>query len=92
MKLLHTTLRCALTENKILDTIDNAIGSFGNSRVRVAETLISAAIEAPVKVWFEGEMMSVQIPANYATDCSEKGMAPEQIIEDCLICGIRMRK
>ena len=85
--LLHTTIRCSLTGNATLQTIDNAIGIAGTTRVRVAETLLSAAAGAPIKVWFDDNTLCAQMPNNLVKAFTSLGHSEEQIIAEGLIHG-----
>lgn len=90
--LLHKTVRCQLEGNAILSLIDEAIPLFGHTRLKVAEAIISTSMEESVKVWFEEDVIAVQLPAQYVELCTAQGDSSEKIVLDCLNRGLRWLK
>lgn len=69
--------------------LDDAIPIFGNTRLDVAKNVLASAMEEPIRVWFEDDVIAVQLPTGYVALCVKQGDCYEKIVVDCVTRGLR---
>ncbi len=72
----------------MVQMIDSAAERWRLSRLEAVEAIMRSAMEEPTKLWFEEDVIAVQLPSLYVDLCSKKGCDYERIIMDCLERGI----
>lgn len=72
----------------MVQMIDSAGDKWGLNRLEAVEAIMGSAMEEPIKLWFEEDVIAVQLPSLYVNICTKQGYSYERIIMDCLTRGI----